>query len=75
MHSVQQSFKIYLRRPFIKQKEINKLHFQANVSEALCSGVYASDNTTDGGLVAQEVENTKSSGKYIIKVKEEKYKK
>ena len=42
---------------FIKQKEINKLHFQANVSEALCSGVYASDNTTDGGLVAQEVEN------------------
>ena len=32
-----------------------KTNPQANVSEALCSGVYASDNTTDGGLVAQEV--------------------
>ena len=51
------------------------------MSEALCSGVYASDNTTDGGLVAQEVENTKSSGKYIkskkknTKSKSGKYKK
>ena len=38
-----------------RQGKNTKKNPQANVSEALCSGVYASDNTTDGGLVAQEV--------------------